>query len=333
MHKYKKISVLSVITLCSLFVGCSKSDYNNKINFGVTSKLKEVPNFSDEFPDEHTVDEDIEQSLTTDSPAKDNKNKNDNVNSSNNYSAAPNINNKDKETNSSSGNANNDNSNKSNVESSTNSTPENNNESNSAKSELDDVVLVSNPIFVKSEITDSIKARMEGKSMKENTDISYEDLSYLTITYLDYNGNTKQGEMVVHKKLADEVLAIFKDIYNAKFPIEKMNLVDNYNANDHSSMVANNSSAFCYRTIAGTNKVSKHGMGVAIDINPFYNPHVLKSSGKVNPSEASKYANRSLNAKGMIKKNDAVYRAFTSRGWTWGGNWNNPDYQHFEKSI
>ena len=313
MHKYKKISVLSVITLCSLFVGCSKSDYNSKINFGFASKLEEVPNFSDEFPDEHTVDEDVEQSSTTDSPTKDNKS--DNVDSSNNYSTSPSTNNKDKEANS---NSNNDNSNKSNVESNTNSTPENSNESNSAKSELDDVVLVSNPIFVKSEITDSIKARMEGKSMKENTDISYEDLSYLTITYLDYNGNTKQGEMVVHKKLADEVLAIFKD---------------NYNANDHSSMVANNSSAFCYRTIAGTNKVSKHGMGVAIDINPFYNPHVLKSSGKVNPSEASKYANRSLNAKGMIKKNDAVYRAFTSRGWTWGGNWNNPDYQHFEKSI
>ena len=328
MHKYKKISVLSVITLCSLFVGCSKSDYNSKINFGFASKLEEVPNFSDEFPDEHTVDEDVEQSSTTDSPTKDNKS--DNVDSSNNYSTSPSTNNKDKEANS---NSNNDNSNKSNVESNTNSTPENSNESNSAKSELDDVVLVSNPIFLKSEITDSIKARMEGKSMKENTDISYEDLSYLTITYLDYNGNTKQGEMVVHKKLADEVLAIFKDIYNAKFPIEKMNLVDNYNANDHSSMVANNSSAFCYRTIAGTNKVSKHGMGVAIDINPFYNPHVLKSSGKVNPSEASKYANRSLNAKGMIKKNDAVYRAFTSRGWTWGGNWNNPDYQHFEKSI
>jgi hypothetical protein len=139
--------------------------------------------------------------------------------------------------------------------------------------------------------------------------------------------------MIVHKDLADEVLDIFKDIYYAKFPIEKMKLIDDYNADDHTSMVNNNSSAFCYRTIYGTNKVSNHGMGLAIDINPFYNPHVLLNKGTVNPKEASKYANRDLNDKGMIKKDDAVYKAFISRGWTWGGNWKNPDYQHFEKKI
>lgn len=204
---------------------------------------------------------------------------------------------------------------------------------NSSGSESDGIVLDKNPVFAKSEIPESVKTRMMGKSMTEDSTIGFEELSYLTITYLDYNGKTKQGEMVVNSKLANEVLDIFRDIYQAKFPIEKMNLIDNYGASDHASMVDNNTSAFCYRTIAGTNKVSKHGQGVAIDINPFYNPHVLKNSGTVNPPEASKYADRSLNAKGMIKKNDAVYKAFISRGWTWGGSWNNPDYQHFQKSI
>lgn len=204
---------------------------------------------------------------------------------------------------------------------------------NSSSEPSDGITLVENPVFTKSEISENIKARMLGKSMPEDSSIGFNELSYLTITYLDYNGKTKQGEMVVNKKLADEVLDIFKDIYNAKFPIERMNLVDDYGASDHASMVNNNTSAFCYRTIAGTSKVSNHGKGVAIDINPFYNPHVLKSSGKVNPPEASKYADRSLNTKGMIKYNDVVYKAFTSRGWKWGGNWNNPDYQHFEKSI
>ena len=197
----------------------------------------------------------------------------------------------------------------------------------------DSVILLDNPIFTKSEITDSVKARMQGKSMPSDSTIGYDELSYLTITYLDYNGQSKQGEMVVHKDLADEVLDIFEEIYRGKFPIERMKLVDDYNAVDHTSMVNNNSSAFCYRTIAGTNKVSNHGKGMAIDINPFYNPHVLKSKGTVNPPEASKYADRSLDEKGMIKYNDVVYKAFTSRGWKWGGHWNNPDYQHFEKSI
>lgn len=196
-----------------------------------------------------------------------------------------------------------------------------------------EVVLVSNPVFTKSDITDDIKDRMTGKSMPVDANMSFDELSYLTITYLDYDGKTRQGEMVVNKKLADEVLDIFKDIYLAKFPIQRMNLVDDYGASDHASMVNNNTSAFCYRTIAGTNKISNHGKGMAIDINPFYNPHVLKNSGKVNPPEASKYSNRSLSEKGMIKYNDVVYKAFTSRGWKWGGHWNNPDYQHFEKSI
>lgn len=204
---------------------------------------------------------------------------------------------------------------------------------NSLSVSNDGVALVENPIFTKSEISEEVKSRMIGKSMPADATIGFDELSYLTITYLDYNGKTKQGEMVVHKKLADEVLDIFREIYEAKFPIERMRLVDDYGASDHTSMVNNNTSAFCYRTIAGTNKVSNHGKGVAIDINPFYNPHVLKNSGKVNPPEASKYADRSLTAKGMIKYNDVVYKAFTSRGWKWGGNWNNPDYQHFEKSI
>ena len=189
------------------------------------------------------------------------------------------------------------------------------------------------PVFKKSDIPESVKNRMSGKSMPNNASISYDELSYLTISHIDFNGNTREGEMVVNKRLADEVLEIFKEIYDAKFPIEQIRLVDDYDASDYNSMVNNNSSAFCYRTIAGTSKISNHGKGMAIDINPFENPHVLKSKGEVNPPEAYRYSDRSLNEKGMIKKDDVVYKAFTKRGWKWGGHWNNPDYQHFEKVV
>ena len=37
----------------------------------------------------------------------------------------------------------------------------------------------------------------------------------------------------------------------------------------------NNSSSFCYRTIKNTDIVSNHGKGLAIDINPIQNPHVV----------------------------------------------------------
>lgn len=318
MFNKRKSFLLGSIAISSLLVGCDNKEPNIEIvdEFEIAeNKDINEENVNDKKEDvsleDNKVDEDIKENNAT--PQENTSENKGSV--SQNSTSTP-----------------------SNVESNASNKVENvSNKNNSSEQESaskeDNMVLVENPTFTQSEIPEAIRARMMGKSMKENDAISFDDLSYLTITYLDYNGDTRQGEMVVHKKLADEVLDIFRDIYNAKFPIEKMNLVDDYNADDHTSMVNNNSSAFCYRTIAGTNKVSNHGMGMAIDINPFYNPHVLKKSGTVNPPEASKYADRSLNAKGMIKKNDAVYKAFTSRGWTWGGNWNNPDYQHFEKKI
>lgn len=182
---------------------------------------------------------------------------------------------------------------------------------------------------VKDDIPENVLATMLGKSLP-NKEVA-KDLSFLTITYIDYEGETQVGNLVVNKKVAHEVLDIFKEIYEAKFPIERMDLVDLYDAEDNKSMLANNTSSFNYRTIAGTDVLSNHGKGVAIDINPFYNPHVI--NGKTSPTEAQKYADRTLNDKGMIKAGDVVHKAFTSRGWTWGGDWKNPDYQHFEKEI
>ncbi|GAA0101626.1 M15 family metallopeptidase [Paraclostridium bifermentans] len=189
------------------------------------------------------------------------------------------------------------------------------------------------PVFkVHESIPPDIVELMKNKSLPENAKgISVNDLAYLELAYKDYNGHTQIGEMIVNKKVAKEVTDIFKEIYDSGFPIEKMELVDMYEASDDKSMLANNSSAFNYRTIAGTNVLSNHGKGVAIDINPFSNPHVVK--GVANPKDAQKFADRTLDEKDMIKEGDPVYKAFTSKGWKWGGHWDNPDYQHFEKEI
>lgn len=72
--------------------------------------------------------------------------------------------------------------------------------------------------------------------------------------------------------------------------------------------------------------------GTAIDINPLYNPYV--ANGKVSPASSAVYANRSLDYKYKITKDDPLYKLFTKYGWSWGGNWSNKkDYQHFEKNI
>lgn len=174
---------------------------------------------------------------------------------------------------------------------------------------------------------------MKGKSIPNERVLNdvLIDNTLVYLPYINFEGEPSTGMMVVNKKIAKEVLEIFTEIYDNGIPIEKIGLVDEYDASDERSMVANNSSAFNYRVIAGTNKLSNHGKGLAIDINPLMNPHVIR--GVANPKEGQKYSDRTLGEKGMITKDDIIHKAFTSRGWEWGGDWTNPDYQHFEKSI
>ncbi len=176
-------------------------------------------------------------------------------------------------------------------------------------------------------IPTNILDSMLGKSLPN---IEFADtLSLVTVRYVDYDGNDQIGDLVVHRDLADEVSEIFAEIYEARFPIYNIDLVDKYDADDNLSMINNNTSAFNYRMIAGTSTLSNHSYGRSIDINPLVNPHVI--GGVSYPSLGAQYIDRSLDEPGMVKQGDVVYNAFTSRGWSWGGHWNNPDYQHFEK--
>lgn len=188
----------------------------------------------------------------------------------------------------------------------------------------------SKEIFTSSEIPNSILNKMIGNSILDKDKVDIKQLSYLKITYWGFDEKVHVGEMVVNKNVAQEVLDIFKEIYQKKYPIEKIKLIDEYKANDEKSMADNNTSAFCYRTIANTNKPSNHSLGKAIDINPLYNPYIVGSL--ISPANGKKYADRSIVRKGTIKKGDDLYNAFIKRGWTWGGNWSGKkDYQHFEK--
>ena len=186
--------------------------------------------------------------------------------------------------------------------------------------------------WVPEPIPSDLQEKMIGKSMIENGEVSFDNLRVINVHHCDYQGQDKDGVIVVNEKVADEVSDIFKELYEKRYPIEKIGLIDDYDANDVASMVANNTSSFCFRYIEGTKKISKHGYGLAIDINPKCNPQVTK--GKVYPSTSDRYADRELEEIGMIKKGDDCYNAFISRGWTWGGDWNSTkDYQHFEKDV
>lgn len=189
--------------------------------------------------------------------------------------------------------------------------------------------------FSCSPIPDSIFQQMQGKSFKRNCTTQRNQLRYLRCLHTDKEGHVIVGEMVVNKLIATDILDILLQLYHAKYPIERMRLIDLWEADDEKAMGDNNSSGFNFRTISHTNKVSKHGQGMAIDINPLYNPYHKKlRSGKevVEPAQGRPYLDRSKHHAYMIKKGDLCHRLFREKGFRWGGDWKTmKDYQHFEK--
>ena len=188
--------------------------------------------------------------------------------------------------------------------------------------------------FCQQEITDSIFARIEGKSFKGDCTTRREDLRYLRVLHYNKVGEVLQGELICHKDIADDLLAIFRELYQAKYPIERMVLIDEYDADDEASMRANNTSAFNFRKASGMRTLSKHSTGMAIDINPLYNPLVKHREGRtrVYPSNATPYIDRSQDFPYKIVKGDLCYHLFKKYGFSWGGDWkSSKDYQHFEK--
>ncbi len=187
--------------------------------------------------------------------------------------------------------------------------------------------------FYVSRIDDAIFTRIKGKSFKDNCPLALEDLRYLHLLHKDLSGATKEGEMICNTYIAADLIDIFYKLYEANYPIEKIRLIDEYGADDETSMRDNNSSCFNFRFISHTTKISKHGLGLAVDINTLYNPYVkYTDKGRVlEPATAEKYLDRAANFPYKIDKNSLCYKLFKEHGFEWGGEWQScKDYQHFE---
>lgn len=180
------------------------------------------------------------------------------------------------------------------------------------------------------EIDTEIFNRIKGKSYKDDCTVPLDQLRYLTVAHYDGEGNIQQGELVCNTAIAEDLIDIFRNLFEAKYPIQSIRLIDEFGADDILSMQANNTSCFNFRKVAGTGKLSNHALGLAIDINPLYNPWVKGRA--VSPEEGRPYADRKKNFPYKIDENDICYKEFTAHGFIWGGSWNSlKDYQHFEK--
>ena len=190
-------------------------------------------------------------------------------------------------------------------------------------------------------ITPEIEARIRGISYPEDDSdiaITLDELSYVNVLYNDFNGSISRGELICNDSIAQDLVEIFEELYRSGYQFEQITLIDEYGGDDTLSMEHNNTSCFNYRVVDGTDNLSKHAYGLAIDINPFYNPYVVfnkDGTGEtyISPTGSEVYADRDKDFPYKIDENDLCYRLFIEHGFTWGGNWNSSkDYQHFQKN-
>ena len=187
--------------------------------------------------------------------------------------------------------------------------------------------------FAAEPIPDGVWARMQGKTYKENPYIGRDDLRHIRALHWDYDNQMHVGEMVCNALIADRVVTILRQLFDAKYPIQRMLLPDVYDADDETQM-RDNTSCFCYRVIAGSTKLSKHARGLAIDINTLYNPYYRDlddGTRFIQPATAAQYCDRTWDFPYKIDHDDLCFRLFTEAGFEWGGDWTTrKDYQHFE---
>jgi hypothetical protein len=173
-------------------------------------------------------------------------------------------------------------------------------------------------------------ARMTA-SWRPGCPVPLSDLRLVTITHWGFDGRPHPGELVVHADHAERIRDVFAALFEARFPIEQVRLVDEFGADDDRSMAANNTSAFNCRRAWGSSRWSEHAYGRAVDINPVQNPY-RTGSGAVLPPAGREFLRRDADAPGLITRGGPVVAAFASIGWRWGGAWSNPDYQHFSST-
>lgn len=190
-----------------------------------------------------------------------------------------------------------------------------------------------NEAFYIAAIDENIFARIDGNSYKKNCPLPLTELRYLHVLHKDLSGRTSEGELICNVRIAESLTDIFKTLFTENYPIEKIRLIDEYDADDELSMSDNNSSCFNFRYVSYTNRISLHGYGMAVDINPLYNPYIKEVDGKkvIAPANSADFEDRTKNFPYKIEEDDLCCRLFAEHGFKWGGKDlpGEKDYQHF----
>lgn len=162
-------------------------------------------------------------------------------------------------------------------------------------------------------------------------------LHLLTVSYFDFDGREKRGQLVVYDAAAPLMLQAFKSMYEQHFPLqgEKMAGAAANGVTPFADTVA-----FNCRDVTGEHGFySLHSYGLAIDINVKRNPYIgeykVTAQGSVsaalipNTLESFQFLNRSQRRAGM---NEDIVKIMGQAGFiVWGGQWQDRmDYMHFQ---
>jgi D-alanyl-D-alanine carboxypeptidase-like protein len=186
-----------------------------------------------------------------------------------------------------------------------------------------------------------LAAQMRGTTWKPGCPVPLENLRLLHFNYWGFDHTLHRGPMVVNASVADDVLWVFKQLYDAEFPIKKVGLTTPFHPKafalhrritSHRSVTASFNCRPVVTALGPADTYSEHSYGLAIDLNPVQNPYVT-SDGFVRNRAAEPYLDRSRNLEGMVHQDDVVFRSFAAIGWSWGGDWSgDKDYMHFSLS-
>ncbi len=176
----------------------------------------------------------------------------------------------------------------------------------------------------------AVTAAQLGASWRPGCPVAPAQLRRIRLAHWDFAGRRRLGAIVVSARVAPQVVAVFRRLYAARFPIRSLRPVSAYGGSDTRSMAADNTSGFNCRPVVapGPRRWSVHAYGEAIDVDPVENPYL--EGGRVLPAAGSRYLDRGRVRPGMAVAGGVLVRAFAGSGWQWGGRWSgSPDYQHF----
>jgi hypothetical protein len=129
----------------------------------------------------------------------------------------------------------------------------------------------------------------------------------VTLTFVDAAGAVHHdGRIVVRDTAADAVVAAFHTLFDAGYPIDRMEPVDGFGGDDDASMAADNTSGFNCRPVTSGTAWSRHSYGNAVDVNPLYNPWV--KGRRVEPPEAAAWVDRTSDDPHVIHRGEALVR-------------------------